>query len=295
MQVLSSKTLQTKTRKALDVGFNVLCVFSTLLGVFMLLALLTKVFSEAIPWLDWQFITSSPSRFASKAGILPLLLGSLYLMLLVIIIAVPLGVASAIYLEEYAPKTFFTKLIEINISNLAGIPSIVYGLLGLGIFISIFNMGAGVLLVGAFTLSLRVLPIIIISTQESIRTVPYSYKEAAYGLGASQWEVIRTVSLPGALPGILTGIILALANAIGESAPLIMIGVATTIFRAPHNILSAFGALPLQIYAWADLPQSDFQHGVTPAAIVVLLVILIICNASTIIIRNKYQKKTTGI
>lgn len=277
-------------RKIYDTGFKILCICSTLIGVIMLFLLLLKVFSEALPWLDWQFITSVPSRFPRKAGIYPLLLGSLALIVVVILISVPLGVSTAIYLESYAKKNFLTTLITTNIANLSGVPSIVFGLLGLGIFISVFNMGPGVLLVGGLTLSLRILPIIIITTQETIRAVPSSYTLAAFGLGASRWETIKTIILPHSVQGILTGVILAISNAIGETAPLIMIGVATSIFRGPTGLLSAFGALPLQIFAWSDYPKEEFQHGVTPAAIIVLLAILIVLNTSAIIIRYKYNK-----
>lgn len=277
-------------RKTLDKLFGILCAVSTSIGIIMLAVLLIRVFSEALPWLNWNFLTGMPSRFASRAGIYPLIMGSLFLVLLVASFSVPLGIFAAMYLEEYAPKNLLTKIIETNIANLSGVPSIVFGLLGLGIFIRFFNLGPGILLVGALTLSLRVLPIIIISTQETIRAVPYSYKEAAYGLGASHWEVIKTVVMPQALPGIMTGIILAMSNAIGETAPLIMIGVATSIFRAPTSLLSSFGALPLQLYAWSDFPDQNFQHGVTPAAIVVLLALLLSFNLVAIVIRNKYKK-----
>lgn len=277
-------------RPILNKIFEYLCICSSLIGILALLFLLFKVVREASPWLDWQFLTSSPSRFPEKAGIYPLVLGSFALIVLVSIFALPIGVCSAIYLEEYSPRNALTKFIEINISNLAGVPSIVFGLLGLGIFIQYLNLGPGILLVGALTLTLRILPIIILATQESIRAVPDSYREASYGLGASHWETTYHIVLPHALPGIMTGMILAISNAIGETAPLIIVGVATSIFNAPKGIMHSFGALPLQIFAWSDFPKAEFQHGVAPAAIVVLLMILLTLNTLAIIIRHKYKK-----
>lgn len=278
-------------RNIFDTLFGGICAISACFGLISLIFLLVKVIGEALPWLDWHFITSSPSRFAEKAGIFPLIMGSLFLVIVVVILAVPLGVCASIYLEEYSPKNTLTKIIETNISNLAGVPSIVFGLLGLSVFIGFFGLKPGIIIVGAATLTLRILPTIIISTQESIRAVPNSYREAAYGLGASHWETIRTIVLPQSLPGIMTGVILATSNAIGESAPLIMIGVATSIFKAPDGLFSAFGALPLQIFAWSDYPKPEFQHGITPAAIVVLLIILVLLNLTAIIIRKKFKSK----
>jgi len=272
-------------------AFELLCIGATLFGIVSLGALLIYVFYDALGWLDWQFITSSPSRFAEMAGIHPILLGSVYMTALVAVFALPLGVGSAIYLEEYASKNFWNKMVETNILNLAGVPSIVYGLLGLGIFVSAFGMRHGTLLVAAFTMTLLILPIVIVSSQEAVRAVPNSLRHASYGIGSTKWQVIRTVVLPEAIPGIMTGTILSLARAMGEAAPLIMIGVATTIFTSPKGILSPFGALPLQIFAWSDFPQNDFQHGVVPAAIVVFLGVLLSINALAIFIRHKFQRR----
>lgn len=271
--------------------FTGICIFATFFGIISLAALLTYVFVDAAGWLDWQFITNSPSRFASKAGIYPMLIGSVMLVAFVALFSLPIGVGAALYLEEYAKQGTIKKIIEINIANLAGIPSIVYGLLGLGLFVSTLGMQHGTILVGAFTLTLRVLPIVIVSSQEAIRAVPDSHRHAALGLGLTKWQMIQTVVLPEAIPGVMTGTILALANAMGETAPLIMIGAATSIFTPPKGILSSFSAMPLQIFAWSDFPSDDFQHGVTPAAIVVLLIILLLMNGIAIYIRHRFSKR----
>jgi phosphate transport system permease protein len=266
-------------------------VAAILFGIVSLAALLVYVFWDAIGWLDWQFVTSPPSRFASKAGFYPMILGSSFVIAMVAVFSLPLGVGAAIYLEEYASENFFKKLIEVNIANLAGVPSIVYGLLGLGFFVSMLDMVHGTILVGAFTLTLRVLPIVIVSSQEAIRAVPDSQRHASLGLGSTKWQMIRSIVLPESIPGIMTGTILALANAMGETAPLIMIGAATSIFTPPRGLLSSFSAMPLQIFAWSDFPSQDFQHGVTPAAIVVLLIILLSMNAVAIYVRHRFSKK----
>ena len=204
--------------------------------------------------------------------------------------SLPIGVGAAVFLEEYAGKSPLKKVVEINIGNLAGVPSIVYGLLGLTVFVSWFGLPHGIVLVGGFTLTLRVLPIVIISSQEAIRAVPNSHRNAAYGLGATKWQTIRTVVLPESIPGIMTGMILAVANGMGETAPLIMIGAATSIFSAPRGLFSSFSAMPLQIYAWSDFPKHDFQHGVTPAAIVVLLIVLLSLNGVAIVLRQRFSR-----
>lgn len=271
--------------------FSLACLLATLFGLLALATLLIYVFWDAVGWVDWQFLTSPTSRFPSRAGIYPALMGSAFAIALVAAFSLPLGVGAAIYLEEYASKNFFTKLIEINISNLAGVPSIVYGLLGLGLFITFLDLEDGTVLVGGLTLTLLILPIVIISSKEAIKSVPDSHRMAAFGIGATKWQVVKKVVLPEAIPGIMTGTILALARAIGETAPLIMIGAATSIFSAPKGIMSPFSAMPIQIFAWSDLPQHDFQHGVTPAGVVVLLVILLSMNLIAVIIRNRTQRR----
>lgn len=271
--------------------FTGLCVVATLFGIVSLAALLVYVFWDALGWLDWQFVTSTPSRFAEKAGVYPMIIGSTFVVALVALFSLPLGVGSAVWLEEYSRDNWLKRGIEMNIANLAGVPSIVYGLLGLGFFVSTLGLPHGIVLVGAFTLTLRVLPIVIVSSQEAIRAVPDSHRHASLGLGTTQWQMIRTVVLPQSIPGIMTGTILALANAMGETAPLIMIGAATSIFTAPKSLFSSFSALPLQIYAWSDFPKQEFQHGVTPAAIIVLLIILLGMNGIAIFIRHRFRTK----
>ncbi|AEJ60834.1 phosphate ABC transporter, inner membrane subunit PstA [Spirochaeta thermophila DSM 6578] len=275
-----------KDRIFLGVAF-----LATVWGLLSLAGLLVYVFSDAIGWLDWQFLTSPPSRFPEKAGVGPVLAGSFYLIVLVGLMVFPFGVGAAIYLEEYAKEGRLKRLIETNIANLAGVPSIVYGLLGLGVFVGVMHLPIGCLLVASLTLMLRVLPIVIVSAQEAIRAVPDSHRFASLGMGTTRWQMITSVVLPEAFPGIMTGIILALANAMGETAPLIMVGVAHSIFTPPRGLLSAFGALPLQIFAWSDYPKPEFQHGVVPAAIVVLLVTLMLLNGIAVYLRHRFSKR----
>ena len=270
--------------------FSILCVAATVVGIVSLAGLLVYVFVDAWGWLDWHFITSPPSRFAERAGIWPMLIGSIFVVAGVALFSLPLGVGAAVWLEEYSRQNFLKRIIEMNIANLAGVPSIVYGLLGLGLFVTWMGMQHGTVLIGSFTLTLRVLPIVIVSSQEAIRAVPDSQRRAALGLGTTRWQMVRTVVLPSSIPGIMTGMIIALANAMGETAPLIMIGAATSIFSAPKGFLSPFSALPLQIYAWSDFPNEGFQHGVVPAAIVALLIVLLSMNAMAIWIRQRYSK-----
>ena len=287
--IKSSDNIELERKKG--IVFQVVCVAATLFGIVSLGALLVYVFTEAIGWLDWQFITSMPSRFPEKAGIYPSLLGSVFVVALVAVLSLPIGVGAAVFLEEYSKKNFMQRLIETNIANLAGVPSIVYGLLGLGLFVSTFGLPHGIVMVGGFTLTLRVLPIVIVSSQEAIRAVPDLQRHASLGLGTTKWQMIRTTVLPEALPGIMTGTIIALANAMGETAPLIMIGAATTIFSPPHGLFSSFSAMPLQIFAWSDLPKEGFQHGVVPAAIVVLLVVILSMNGIAIYARNRFYQR----
>ena len=271
--------------------FSIITLLATILGVVALAVLILYVAVDAIGWLDWQFITSMPSRFAEQAGIYPAMLGSIYMLITVGVLSLPIGVFSAVWLEEYARKGWLKKAIELNIANLAGVPSIVYGLLGLGLFVSTLGMEFGTVAVGAFTLTLRALPIVIVSSQEAVRAVPDSHRHASLALGATRWQMVRTVTLPESIPGIMTGTILALANAMGETAPLIMIGAATSIYSAPSGLFSKFSAMPMQIFAWSDFPGQDFQHGVVPAAIITLLIILLTLNGLAIYIRYRASKR----
>ncbi len=255
----------------------------------------TLGFARPDAWLDWGFLTSVHSRTAEDAGIYPALVGSVLMILVIAASAFPVGVGAAIYLEEYAPNSGWlgqlVRLIKINIGNLAGVPSVVYGMLGLALIVRFIGLPLGTVIVGGFTIGLLILPIVIISAQEAIRAVPDSMRQASYGMGATRWQTTRNVVLPQAMPGILTGTILALGRAIGETAPLILIGAATTIYRPPGGIFSKFSAMPKQIHSWVvNYPQADFRYGVMAAGVVTLLVVLLGMNAAAIIIRNKYQR-----
>ncbi len=294
---------QLQRKRLYGTLFVGVCLAATMVGIVALVALLADVVSEAWGWLTWEFLTYPPSRFIENfdpsmygnpetrpAGIYPALIGSIYLIVMTAIFTLFLGVGAAIYLEEYAADNWLTTLINANISNLAGVPSIVYGLLGLAMFVRALNTGSS-LLAGALTLTLLILPIVIVSSQEALRAVPDSLRNASYSVGATRWQTIRNVVLPNALPGIMTGTILSLSRAIGETAPLIMIGAATSMFVPPNGPLSAFAAMPMQIFDWARQPANEFQH-VAAAGIVVLLSALLLMNATAIYIRNKYDTPT---
>ena len=272
--------------------FELLCLGTTVAGVAVLAVLLVDVLIDGVGWLTGTFFNESPSRIPSRAGIKPALAGTLWLMGLVALIAFPLGVAAAVYLEEYAGKNWVQTVIQTNIANLAGVPSIIYGILGLAVFVRwMFALTGGRSLIsGALTIALLVLPVIIIAGQEAIRAVPGSIREASYGLGATRWQTVRHHVLPNALPGIMTGTILGLSRAIGETAPLIMIGALTFIAFVPDGPRDAFTVLPIQIFNWASRPQDEFRN-LAAATIIVLLVLLLSMNALAIWLRNKYQKE----
>ena len=269
-----------------------MCLVAAVGGVAVLAVLLADVIFDGAGWLNRTFFTRPPSRIPTRAGILPALAGTIWLMSLVALISFPLGVAAAVYLEEYAEKGWLQTIIQTNIANLAGVPSIVYGILGLAVFVRWMGglTGGRSVLSGALTISLLILPVLIIAAQEAIRAVPNSMREASYGLGATKWQTVRHHVLPNALPGILTGTILALSRAIGETAPLIMIGALTFIAFTPEGPRDAFTVLPIQIFNWASRPQDDFRH-LAAAAIMVLLVLLLSMNAVAIWLRNRYQKE----
>ncbi|SVA31324.1 uncharacterized protein METZ01_LOCUS84178, partial [marine metagenome] len=264
-----------------------LFLLSVCVGIVGLLALLYEVLTTGLPWLNWQFLTDYPSRHPEEAGLFSALMGTVWLMAMTAIFTVPVGVGAAIYLEEYAPRNLFTRIIEINVANLAGVPSIVYGLLGLALFVTWFELGRSIL-AGSMTLSLLVLPIVILASREAIRAVPDSYRQAAYAMGADQWQVIKGVVLPSALPGILTGTILAMSRAIGEAAPVLAISALVYLTFIPSHPMERFTVLPIQIYNWVSRPQDEFR-GLAAAGIIVLLVILLSMNAIAVFLRNKYQ------
>jgi phosphate transport system permease protein len=264
-------------------------------GVIVLL-LATEVLglSGPSPWFDWQFITSAPSQTAAEAGLYSAVIGSVFIIVLVALFTLFLGVGAALYLEEYARSSGIAgsvaRLIRINISNLAGVPSVVYGLLGLAVFGRLLGTGLGTVMTAALTLSLLILPIVIISAREAIASVPDSMRQASYGMGATRWQTVRRVVLPRALPGVFTGTILALGRAIGETAPLIMIGIATTRFDPPAGLFGKTTAMPMQIFTWASYPTREFQYGVVAAGVVTLLVVLLTMNSIAILLRNKYEE-----
>jgi phosphate transport system permease protein len=270
--------------------FALLCLAAMVLPLLLLAFLFGSALVEALPRLNWDFVTSYPSRRAAQAGILPALVGTAWLMVLTALMSIPVGVSAAIYLEEYARPSRFTSFIELNIANLAGVPSIIYGLLGLEIFVRTLGMGRSVM-AGAATLALLLLPMVIIVSREALRTVPRSYREAALALGATQWQAIYSVVVPSALPGILTGMILSLARAIGETAPLITIGALTYVAFLPDSLKSAFTALPIQIFNWVSRPQAEF-HVNASAGIVVLLAVMLLLNGAAIWLRMKLRPES---
>lgn len=269
--------------------FEILAISAILIGIIFLIVLLVDVVINAIPWLRPQLFTEFPSRFPDRAGLRSALFGTAWLLVLTALFSFPVGIGAAIYLEEYARKNWFTQLIEINIANLAGVPSIIYGLLGLGLFVRQLGLGRS-LMAGALTMALLVMPVVIVAGREAIRAVPSSIREAAYGLGATRWQVVWAHVLPMSLGGILTGTILALSRAIGETAPLITIGALTFIAFDPRGPFDIFTVLPIQIFNWISLPQQDF-HDLAAAGIVVLLVILLSMNSLAIYLRGRFQQR----
>jgi phosphate transport system permease protein len=328
--------LRVKIRNAVGQTFGWVCGGSTWFGLVVLIVLLIGVSYKAWGWLDWQFLTSFDSYRPKRAGLLAGLWGSLWLIVLTTMISVPVGVGAAVYLEEYSRGTWLTRLIRLNIANLAGIPSIVYGILGLTVFVRMFGLfdngqhnlierlAAGIIrpvadllhiplplgntvLAGALTLSLLVLPVIIISTQEALRAIPSSLRHGSYALGATKWQTIRHQVLPAAVPGILTGVILALSRAIGETAPLVIIGVPTYLAATPGNIASlqdlvenptglveapftSFTALPMIVFNWVRQAKPEFQN-LASAGIVVLMGLLLLMNSIAIFVRQRFQKR----
>jgi phosphate transport system permease protein len=281
------------TRYGLDRAFSVLVMVAALIGIVVLAVLLVDVIRDGSPMLSLDFLTSFPSQiFPENGGVYPALIGSVWLLGLTALISVPLGLGAAVYLEEYAQDTRINRIIEINISNLAGVPSVIYGLLGLGLFVQLLApvTGGASVLTGALTLSLLILPVIIVATREALRAIPADIREGGFALGATRWEVIRSHLLPMALPGALTGVILALSRAIGEAAPILIVGVSlyqTYVTRSPFD---GYMALPTQIYDWISRPQQIFQDSAA-AAIVVIMVVLLLVNSAAIMLRNRYQKR----
>ena len=276
-------------RQLMDLAFQGLALLVLCIALVALGALIVDIWSDGASRLSWNFLTGFPSRRAENAGVWHALTGSVFVILVTGLLAVPIGVAAAIYLEEYGGRSVAARIIEMNITNLAAVPSIIYGLLGLGLFVRALGMGRSVL-AGASTLALLVLPVVILSTREALRAVPPSIREGSYALGATKWQTVWYQVLPVAFPGILTGTILALSRAIGETAPLITIGALTFVAFAPDSIWSPFTVLPIQIFNWVSRPQRDFQVNAA-AGILVLLALLLTMNAAAIWLRDRYQKK----
>lgn len=266
-------------------------LLATLFGLVVLVLLFYRVISQSLGWIDLQFITGKLSTTAERAGIMGAILGTLWLMVVVAPVTMVLGVGTAIYLEEYAKKGRLQSFIQTNISNLAGVPSIVFGLLGLTIFVRAVDLG-NIVLAGGLTMSLLVLPIVVVASQEAIRAVPGYLREASYGMGATKWQTMKNVVLPASTPGILTGVILALSRAIGETAPLVVIGIPALLIPLPDGIFDTFTVLPMQIYYWTiDSALVAEYANLAAATIVILLIVLIAMNSIAIIIRNKFQRR----
>ncbi len=281
-----NERLESRRRRGLI--FSGLLFLATVSGLVVLMTLIVDVIVQGGQWLDWEFLTRFPSRIPERAGIKSAIAGSLWMILLTAGISVPIGVASALYLEEYAPRGWFLKMIQININNLAGIPSVVYGILGLTLFVRFFALGRS-LLAGSLTMALLILPIIVISAQEALRAIPSGIRESAFALGATRRQVIWSHLLPMSAPSIMTGVILSLSRAIGETAPLIMIGALTFIAFLPTSALDPFTVLPIQIFNWTARPQADFQ-GLAAAGIIILMIVLFLMNLSAILLRNYFEK-----
>jgi phosphate transport system permease protein len=264
-------------------------VLSTLVGVLALVVLLATILDKGIPVLGWSFLRNFASRIPERAGVWPPLVGTIFLMGLVTLFSFPLGLGAAIYLEEFAPRNRLTTAIETNIANLAAVPSIIYGLLGLALFYRALELGRS-LLTGALTLTLLVLPVIVIAAREALRAVPRSIRLGAMALGATRWEAVYKQVLPIAVPGVMTGTILGLSRAIGETAPLLVAGAAAFVAFTPDNLLDAYSALPIQIFDWVRRPQPEFQD-LAAGAILVLLTVLLTMNAIAILVRNRYDKR----
>ena len=277
-----------RVRRSAGAVFLALCLSATLAGIVALGILLFTVANDGFGRLSWDFITSLPSRNAEGAGIKVALWGTLWLMAFTAAIAIPLGIGAAIYLEEFAPRNWLTRIIETNINNLAGVPSIVYGILGLAVFVRLLQLERSVL-AGALTMSLLVLPIIIVASREGLRAVPPSIRQGSLAIGATRWQTVRFQVLPAALPSMMTGVILALSRAIGETAPLIMMGALLFISFTPDSPFDRFTVLPIQIYNWVSRPQPEFKENAA-AGIIVLLAVLLTMNAVAIVLRNWFER-----
>jgi phosphate transport system permease protein len=281
--------VNTERRRLKEKIFTTAILMATIMALLVLLYLITSVAIDGGGRLSWDFLSSFPSRFPAKAGIKSAIFGSMWLGALTLFFSVLFGVGAAVYLQELANKNRLSQVIELSISTLAGVPSIIYGMLGLGVFVRFMALGRSVL-AGALTMSLLVMPVIIIASREALKSVPDSIRMAAFALGATRWQTVRDHVLPAAVPGIATGVILAMARAMGEAAPLILLGALTYVAFVPEGLFDGFTALPIQIYNWTSRPQQAF-HELAAAGIIVLLIFLLICNSAAIFIRSKWGAK----
>jgi phosphate transport system permease protein len=289
MIVPESARRRLQIRRAKGVVFAALCIGATLAAIGALAVLLVTVAGDGLTRVSWEFVNSFPSRHPQEAGIKAALYGTLWMMAFTALFAVPLGIGAAIYLEEFAGRNWFTRVIETNINNLAGVPSIVYGILGLAVFVRAMDLGRSIL-AGSLTMALLILPIIIVASREGLRAVPPSIRDGSLAVGATRWQTVRFQVLPAALPTMMTGVILALSRAIGETAPLIMIGALLFIPFTPEGPLDRFTVLPIQIFNWVSRPQAAFQE-TAAAGIIVLLIVLLSMNALAVLIRHWFERK----
>lgn len=264
------------------------CLVAIGILLLTLLLILWDVLSQGVPWFDAQFLTGVPSRKPAQAGIFPALIGSLEVAIIVALVAFPVGVGAAIYLVEYAGNSRLTRALRTNISNLSGVPSVIYGIFGLAIFVRVMGLGFTVIS-GALTIALLIMPVVVIASMEAIKAVPDAQRDGAYALGASRWQMVREAVVPAAAPGIMTGIILAMARAIGETAPLILVGAFTFVTFIPQPFDGGYTVLPIQVLDWATRPQADF-HGLAAAAIIVILILMFILNGLAILVRARLSR-----
>lgn len=281
--------MSSRKNRIADRIFKFWAMACTMLGIIMLGVFLFNIISDGAARINWDFITSLPSRKPEKAGIYIAMMGTLWILVLTAIIAIPVGVAAGLYLEEYGKKSRLASILEVNIANLAGVPSIIYGILGLEVFVRMASLGTSII-AGALTLSLLILPIIIVATREALKAVPKTLREASFALGATKWQTISQQVLPAASGGIVTGVILALSRAVGETAPLILVGALTYVTIAPDSPMDHYSVLPMQIFNWVSRPEKEFATNAA-AAIIVLLLVTFIMNGAAIYLRYRWQKK----
>lgn len=275
-------------RRVVGAAFAGVAVAAIGVLLLALALLLYDILSRGLPWLDADFLSGVPSRRPERAGILPALVGSLQIAVIVGALAFPVGIAAAIYMSEYSPDGRLSRILRTNISNLSGVPSVIYGIFGLALFVRLAGLGF-TLLAGALTLTLLILPVVIIASIEAMKAVPDSQREGAFALGATRWQMVRRAVLPAAAPGIMTGIILAMARAIGETAPLVLVGAFTFVTFLPDPFQGGYTALPIQVYQWAQRPQADFQS-ISAAAIIVVLALMLVLNGLALVIRARLSR-----